>query len=162
MAKSTPDFSIEVREVKGLCPPGEAHAQQNIAGKKTPVLTCEGPCIRGEIARLVGNIVAEEAPYARACYAETFLVPHSSMTKWVNGAERVVVIDGCFLNCIGRVIENVTNKEKVIHIDANQLHRRFEDVFLYTDVPEETRKEVAREVAPKVLEKLKEVLAPAH
>ncbi len=62
MAKSTPDFSIEVSEVKGYCPAGEIHAKQNIADKKTPVLTCEGPCIRGEIARLVGNIVTEESP----------------------------------------------------------------------------------------------------
>jgi len=47
MIKSTPNFSIEVSEVKGVCPAGEIHAKQNIADKKTPVLTCEGPCIRG-------------------------------------------------------------------------------------------------------------------
>jgi uncharacterized metal-binding protein len=162
MAKSTPDFSIEVSEIKGYCPAGEVHAKQNIADKKTPILTCEGPCIRGEIARLVGNIVAEEAPYSRCCYAETFLVPHSSMTTWVKGAEKVVVIDGCFLKCIGRITENVIDKGKIIHIDTNPIHKKFADVFLYTDVPEETRKEVAREVADKVLQKLKEELALVH
>ena len=154
--KSVPDFTLEVGGVKGLCPAGEAHAKQNIADKKTPVLSCEGPCIRGEIARLVANIVTEEAPYARCCYAETFLVPYSTMTAWVKGAEKVVVIDGCFLNCIGRISENVIDKEKIFHIDILPLHKRFSDVFLYTDVPEETRNEVAREVADKVLEKLRE------
>ena len=160
MEKSTQDFSLDVSEVTGLCPAGELHAKQNIAENKTPVLSCEGPCIRGEIARLAANIVAEEAPYSRCCYAETFLVPHSSMTAWVKGAEKVVVIDGCFLKCIGRIAENVIDKEKIIWIDTNPMHKKFSDVFLYTDVPEETRKEVAREVADKILEKLRVTNAP--
>jgi hypothetical protein len=42
------------------------------------------------------------------------------------------------------------------------MHKRFSDVFLYTDVPEETRNEVAREVADKVLEKLREEQVPVH
>ena len=162
MAKSTPDFSIKVGAVKGFCPAGEVYAKQNIAEKKTPVLACEGPCIRGEIARLVANIVTEEAPYARCCYAETLLVPHSAMTTWVKEAAKVVVIDGCFLKCIGRVLENVIDKEKIIHIDTNPLHKKYSDVFLYTDVPEETRKEVARKVAHKIREKLREEQAPVN
>ena len=39
MAKSTPNFSIEVSEVKGHCPAGEVYAKQNIADKKTPILS---------------------------------------------------------------------------------------------------------------------------
>jgi uncharacterized metal-binding protein len=82
------------------------------------------------------------------------------MTAWVKGAEKVVVVDGCFLKCIGRIMENVIDKEKIIHIDTNPLHKKYSDVFLYTDVPEETRKEVARKVADKILQKLKEEQAP--
>jgi uncharacterized metal-binding protein len=161
--KSTPDFSIKVSEVRGVCPAGEIHAKQNIAEKKVPVFSCEGPCIRGEIARLAANIVAEEDPqYSRACYAETFLVPHSSMTTWVKGAEEVVMIDGCFLKCIGRILENKIDKAKIIQIDTNPIHKKFADVFLYTDVPEETRKDVARNVADKILEKLKEDQVPLN
>jgi len=154
MSASTPDFSINVSEVKGLCPAGEVYAKQNIAEKTTPVLSCEGPCIRGEVARLAGNIVGEDTPYARCCYAETLLVPHSAMTAWVKGAEKVVVIDGCFLKCIGRVLENVIDKKKIIHIDALPLYKEYSDVFLYTDVPEEIRNELAHQVAAKILEKL--------
>ncbi len=161
MNNSTPDFSLAVEGVKGVCPAGEAHAKQNISNRKVPILSCEGPCIRGEIARLAANLVAQEVPsFERCCYAETFLVPHSSMTAWVKGAEKVVVIDGCFLKCIGRITENVIDKEKIIHIDTNPLHKKYSDVFLYTDVPEETRKEVARKVADKILQKLKEEQAP--
>ncbi len=155
MSASTPEFSIKVSGVEGVCFAGEIHAKQNIAKKTTPVLSCEGPCIRGEIARLAANIVAEEAAYARCCFAETFLVPHSTMTTWVKGAEKVVVIDGCFLECMGRITENVIDKEKITWIDTNPIHRKYSDVFLYTDVPEETRKEVAREVADKILKNLR-------
>jgi uncharacterized metal-binding protein len=101
MNNSTPDFSLAVDGVTGVCPAGEKHALANIAERKIPVLSCEGPCIRGEIARLAANIVARENPYARSCYAETFLVPHSSMARWVKDADRVVMIDGCFLKCLG-------------------------------------------------------------
>lgn len=152
--KSTADFSIKVSGVRGHCPAGETWAKQNIAENKTPVLSCEGPCIRGEIARLAANIVAVEAPYARCCYAETFLVPHSSMTAWLKGAEKVVMIDGCFLKCLGRILENVIDKEKIIHINTDPLFKGYSDIFLYTDVPEKTRNELARKVADKILEKL--------
>lgn len=151
---STPDFSLKVSEVKGVCPAGEVYAKRNIAEKKIPVLSCEGPCIRGEVARLAANLVSKEAPYARSCYAETLLVPHSSMTDWVKGAEKVVVIDGCFLSCLGRVLENVIDKEKIIHVDANPLYKEYSDVFLYTDVPEDARNDLARQVADKILDKL--------
>jgi uncharacterized metal-binding protein len=158
---STPAFSIEVSEIKGLCPAGEVYAKQNIANKTIPVLSCEGPCIRGEIARLAANMVTAEAPYARCCYAETLLVPHSTMAAWVKEAEKVVVIDGCFLSCIGRALENVIDKEKIIHIDAFPLYKEHRDAFLYTDVPEKERNELARQVADKILQKLKEEPRPS-
>jgi hypothetical protein len=96
----TPDFSLDVQGVKGFCPAGEAYAQRHIEAKTTPVFSCEGPCIRGGIARLAANLVAQEVPtLARACHAETFFVPHSSMAAWVMNADKSVMIDGCFLKC---------------------------------------------------------------
>jgi uncharacterized metal-binding protein len=152
---SSPDFSLDVDGVKGLCPAGEKHAKEKISEGKIPVLSCEGPCIRGEIARLAANIVAEEEPYARSCYAETFLVPHSTMARWVEEAPRVVMIDGCFLLCLGRILNNFVDAEKIIHIDTLPMHKKYGDVFLYTDVPEAEREEVAGQVADKILTKLR-------
>jgi uncharacterized metal-binding protein len=153
----TPDFSLEVQGVKGSCPAGESWAQQQAAKKAIPVLSCEGPCIRGEIARLAANLVAQEVPaLARACHAETFFVPHASMAAWVRGAEKSVMIDGCFLRCHGRVLKNLVGEEKVIHIDAHPLYKKYTDIFLMDDVPEEERKTVARQVADKIIAKLKQ------
>lgn len=90
MNDSTPNFHLNVEGVEGICPAGEKHAQDRMAEGKIPVFSCEGPCIRGEIARLAANIVSKEAAYARSCYAETFLVPHTLK----------VFICGSFERCI--------------------------------------------------------------
>ncbi len=68
MDAATADFSLAVQGVKGFCPAGERYAKEQIARKTIPVLSCEGPCIRGEIARLAANLIAQEHPrLARAC-----------------------------------------------------------------------------------------------
>ena len=77
------------------------------------------------------------------------------MARWVKEADRVVMIDGCFLICLGRILKNFIDEERIIHIDVLPLHQKFGDVFLYTDVPEDERKEVSQQVADKVLAKLK-------
>lgn len=157
METYTPDFSLEVQGVQGNCPVGELYAKRNISEKKIPVFSCEGPCIRGEIARLAANLVAHEVPsYARACHAETFFVPHSSMTRWVKEAEKTIVIDGCFLKCHGRVLKKLIDEKKIVHIDALPLYKKYNDIFLMDDVAEEERKAVAREVADKILAMLRE------
>lgn len=153
----TPDFTLDVQGVKGFCPAGEAHAKQQIARKSIPVFSCEGGCIRGEIARLAANLVAQEVPsLARACHAETFFVPHSAMADWVKGAGKTVMIDGCFLRCHGRALTQLVGEEKVIQVDALPLYRKYTDVFLMDDVPEDERKATARQVADKIIAKLKE------
>jgi uncharacterized metal-binding protein len=156
MEAYTPAFALDVQEVRGLCPAGEAYAKNQIARKALPVLSCEGPCIRGEIARLAANLVANEvSPLARACHAEAFFVPHSAMAAWVREANRIVMIDGCFLKCHGRVLNNLVPQEKVIHFDALPLHRKYTNVFSMDDVPEAERHAVAREVADKIIARLK-------
>ena len=161
MAAYSPEFTLEVEGVKGVCPAGEVYAKQTIAEKKIPVFSCEGPCIRGEIARLAANLVAHEVPtLARACHAETFLVPHSSMARWVKGAEKAIMIDGCFLKCHGRVLSKLIGEDKVVEIDALPLYKKYTDIFLMDDVPEEERKEVARQVADKIIGMLKKEGCP--
>jgi len=151
----TPDFSLDVEGVKGFCPAGERWADQQIREDRIPVFSCEGPCIRGEIARLAANRVAQEAPYARACHAETFFVPHSGMARWAKRAKKVVVIDGCFLKCHGRALKNLVGAEKLVQFDALKMYRKYTDIFLMDDVPEVERKEVARGVAEKISVMLK-------
>lgn len=151
----TAAFSVDVQAVKGVCPAGEAYAEQQLAAKRIPVLSCEGPCIRGEIARLAANLITQDVPsLARACHAETFFVPHSTMASWVKESDTAIMIDGCFLKCHGRILKNLMDDEKVVHIDALPLYKMYNDVFLMDDVPEEERKAVARQVADKIIAQL--------
>ncbi len=152
MNTKTEDFTVQVDGVRGLCPAGEAWAEQQILQKRIPVLACEGPCIRGDIARRAANIVGKEEPFARACYAETIFVPHSAMARWVKEADKVIMVDGCFLQCIGRVVNNlVDDEEKVVHIDALSLYHKYTDVFDMEAVPETERIDTAGQVAERIL-----------
>lgn len=157
MEGHTPDFSLDVQGVTGFCPVGEAYAKQQLAAKRIPVLSCEGPCVRGEIARLAANLVAREVPsLARACHGETFFVPHSAMAAWVKSAERVLVIDGCFLECHGRPLRGLIGEGRVVQIDALPFHRKYGDLFSMDDVPEQELEAVARQVADKVIASLEQ------
>ena len=156
MEQYTPNFSLNVQGIKGFCPAGDAYAQRQMALKTIPVLSCEGPCIRGEIARLVGNLITQEVPsLARACHGETFFVPHSSMATWVRSAAKTVMIDGCFLKCHGRVLNQLVGEDRVVQIDLLPFYKKYTDVFSTDDVSEDERKAVARQVADKVIAELK-------
>ncbi len=151
MKKFTKDFTVPVDGVAGTCPAGEAWAEEKILQEKIPVLSCEGPCVRGDIARRAANIIGKEEPFGRACFPETFFVPHSSMARWVKDADQVVMIDGCFLKCIGRILNNHVDQEKIIHIDALSLYHKYTDIFDMEQVPEAERIETARQVADQIL-----------
>lgn len=155
MKKVSEDFTLQVGGVKGVCPAAEAWAELKILHKKIPVLACESACIRGDIARRAANLVAKEEPFERACCAEVALVPHSTMARWVKEADRVVMVNGCFLKCIGRVLNNLIDQDKIIHIDALQYYNKYTDVFYMEDVPETERIDTARQVADQILAILK-------
>lgn len=156
MEKTDMDFSLEVRGTEGRCPAGEKYANRVMAEDKIPVFSCEGACIRGEIARVAANMVSKEEGFSRCCHAETFTVPGSAMERWVKGAERSVMIDGCFLKCHGRVLENIVGEEKMVQFDALSMHKKYSDCFEIDDVPEAERREAARQVADKVLASMRE------
>jgi uncharacterized metal-binding protein len=148
-------FSLHVSGTKDKCPIGETIGNNNVSEAKIPVISCEGGCIRGEIARVAANIVAKEEPYRRGCHGELFSVPDSAISQWIKKADKVVLIDGCFLRCHGRIIENMIDKDKLMQFDALSYYKKYTDKFDIDSVPEEERKEVAQDVANWVLESLK-------
>jgi uncharacterized metal-binding protein len=151
---SDDSFAVEVQKTSGHCPIGETIGKRNIEEKRIPVLSCEGACIRGEIARLAANIVSKRDSYGRGCHGELITVPESAIARWIKTAEKVVIIDGCFLRCHGRIMENIIDKSKLIQFDALSHYRKYSDIFDYDDVPEEERKEVAQSVADWVMDNM--------
>jgi len=144
---------IEVSKTGKTCPTGELVGVRNLAEGKIPALSCEGACTRGEIARLAANLVAKEGPYRRGCQ-ELFTVPGSALVRWIKKAGKIVLIDGCFLRCHGRVLENLVGKEGLVQFDALSFYGKYTDRFDIDSVPEAERTETARQVADMVLAEL--------
>lgn len=148
--------TLTVSPMDRTCPIGETVGDDNIAHGRIPVFSCEGACIRGEIARRAANLVAKHPRYGRACHGEVFTVPHSAIARWVMNAPKVVLIDGCFLGCHKRVMENLIPPDRLVHFDALSHYKRYTDKFDADSIPEEEIDQVARDVAAWVLETLED------
>lgn len=152
--RSYSDLSIKVESTSNVCPAGQKVGQRNLEYQKIPVLSCEGGCIRGEIARLAANQVAKEEGYARGCHGELFTVPNSEISQWMMKSKKVVLIDGCFLHCHERVMKNLLGKNQLTTFDALSHYKKYSNLFDIDDVPEKERKQVAQDVANWVLSSL--------
>jgi len=147
-------FTVEITGTDKHCPAGEKAGDRYRKEGKVPVLSCEGACIRGEIARLAAHMVAKEGPYRRGCHGELLTVPGSALAAWMRSSEKLVLIDGCFLHCHGRVLENLVGKDKLAQFDALSYYRKYNENFDIDEVPEAERKAAARLVADAVLAEL--------
>jgi len=154
MKTEKPNIGLEIASTKARCPVGETVGRRGIEQSKIPVLSCEGACIRGEIARQAANLVAREAPYGRGCHGELLTVPDSAIARWIKTARKVVLIDGCFLRCHGRMLESVLQPDRLAQFDALAVYKKYTDVFDVDDVSEAERMAAARQVADHVLARL--------
>ena len=159
MRVSKQNFAIQVEGKKAVCPLGEVIGKKMVAEERIPVISCEGGCFRGEIARVAAHMVAKEEPYSRGCHGEIFTAPRSAMAEWARKANKVVVIDGCFMHCHGRIMKNVVGHENIIQFDALPIYNKdnkYKDIMLVDEIPEAERKDLARQVADKILANLKD------
>ncbi len=155
MKESGVSLSLDILKTDKVCPIGETIGKRNSIEGKIPVLSCEGGCIRGEIARLAANLVSKEDPYRRGCHGELLTVPGSAIAQWISKSGKIVLIDGCFLRCHGRILENLVGKDHLVQFDALSFYGKYTDRFDIDSVPEQERKETARIVAESVLALLK-------
>jgi uncharacterized metal-binding protein len=159
MSKSKQIFSIEVEHKKVVCPLGEVVGKKMITEEKIPVISCEGGCFRGEIARMAAHMVAKEEPYSRGCHGEMFTAPRSAMAEWARKANKVIVIDGCFMHCHGRIMKNIVGHENMIQFDALPIYNKdnkYSDTMLVDEIPAAEREGLARQVADKILASLRD------
>jgi len=156
--ESKQNISIEIENKAAVCPLGEVVGNKMIVEGKIPVISCEGGCFRGEIARVATHMVAKEEPFSRGCHGEMFTAPRSAMAEWAKKANKVVVIDGCFMHCHGRIMKNIVGHQNMIQFDALPMYNennRYTAVMLVDDIPEAERKKLARQVADRVLARLR-------
>ncbi len=73
-----------------------------------------------------------------------------------------MLIDGCFLRCHGRILENLIEKDRLIQFDALSHYKKYTDLFDIDSVPEAEREEVAKDVADWVLASLEKESSSLH
>jgi uncharacterized metal-binding protein len=100
--------TIQVRLTDERCELGDAYAQAHkTTPPKTAVLSCEGMCLRGEIARRAANRITFELVPDRAvrvCHGG-LLETGGGMRGLVERAEKVLVLDGCGMACGTRLFK---------------------------------------------------------
>ena len=63
------------------------------------------------------------------------------------------------MQCHGRIMKNIVGDEKMIQFDALPIYNKdnkYSDIMLVDEIPEAERKDLARQVADKVLANLKD------
>lgn len=153
--QSDDSFAIKCAATPDVCALGEEWGQRFIQQQVIPVISCEGGCFRGEVARQAAHLVAQEEPFRRGCHGEMFTVPDSAIAEWMRQAPKVVVIDGCYIHCHGRVMQNLVEPERLAVFDALAIFNKHVDAIAIESVPEEERKQLARQVADSVLAELR-------
>lgn len=102
--------TVRIEKVAGKCPACEDYAGRNsTTPAKIAVMACEGACARGEVARRAANLVAHRlAPEetVRICLGGAF-TKDTGQRNLVRRADRVIAIEGCFINCSSRMMAGV-------------------------------------------------------
>lgn len=81
------------------------------------------------------------------------------MARWVVGADKVVVIDDCFLRCQARQMRRMLRPDQLIETDALPLYKKYSEYFAIDDLPEADRFVADEQVAERVLQHLAPVMA---
>lgn len=146
---------VRIGKTKNLCPVCESYAKKN-ASRPIAVMSCEGACLRGEVARRAADLVAHSlAPEktVRICLGGAF-TKDTGQRRLVRDAERVIAIEGCFIECSSRMMKGVIPGLRPEVIVADNLYDFDRNLFGVDEMPEDEIRTHAQEVANRVLEGL--------
>ncbi len=146
--------TIQVKLTNQRCELGDAYARKHTTTPpKIAILSCEGVCLRGEVARRTANLIAHQLvpeEVVRICHGG-LLESRSGMRDLVQRADKVLMLDGCGLACGTRLLKGAMPEVKPMVVLTNQLFDSDAAPFGVEEVPEEEIKTHARTVAAKVV-----------
>ncbi len=146
--------TIQVRLTDQRCELGDAYARKHLTTPpKVAVLSCEGMCLRGEVARRAANLIAHElAPErtVRVCHGG-LLETSGGMRELVERAEQILMLDGCALACGTRLLKGAFPESKPVVMFTDQLFELDRPAFSVDEITEVEIKTHARTVAEKVV-----------
>lgn len=120
------------------------------------VMSCEGACLRGEVSRRVANkLCFEEFPEitARVCLGGAF-TKDTGQRNMVRSANRVIALEGCFIECASRMMKGVIPDLNPEIIIVDKYYSFNKNLFALNEVTEEELIKFTNEAVSNIREKL--------
>ncbi len=146
---------VRIEKTKNSCRLCEDYAERQKT-KPVAVMSCEGACLRGEVARRAANILCHSlAPEktVRICLGGAF-TKDTGQRALVRNAPRVIALEGCFINCSSRMMNGAVEGLNPEVIIADRLYDFDRKLFGIEEMPSEQIEAHARAVARKIAETL--------
>ena len=147
--------TVNIVKTRNVCPMCEDYAKSE-ASKPVVIMCCEGACLRGEIARQASNLICHKlAPdkTVRLCLGGAFTKDTGQRGLARNG-ERVIALEGCFLECSSRMMKGAIPNLQPEIIIADGLYDFDRSLFGIDEMPESQIKSLAEKVAKTVVASL--------
>jgi uncharacterized metal-binding protein len=148
--------TVRIEKTKNSCGLCEDYADRQKA-KLVAVMSCEGACLRGEVARQAANILCHSlAPgkTVRICLGGAF-TKDTGQRNLVRSAQRLIALEGCFTNCSSRMMAGVIEGLEPEVIIADRLFDFDRKLFGIDEMSPEEIQAHARTVAQKIADSLK-------
>lgn len=143
--------TVQIEKIKAVCPMCEDYAKSQ-SSKPVAVISCEGACLRGEVARQAANALCYSlAPEktARICLGGAF-TKNTGQRDLVRNSPRVLAIEGCFIKCASRMMAGVIPGLKPEVVVADGLYEFNRDLFGINEMPKDEIERHADTVAKKL------------
>lgn len=146
---------VRIKKTRNECSYCESYSQQN-QNKQVAIVSCEGACLRGEISRRAANLISFNlAPEktVRICLGGAF-TKDTGQRNLVRNADRVIVIEGCFIQCASRMMQGVLPNFKHNVVVADTLYDLEGDFFAINEIEEEKIQDFSNIVAKNIIKEL--------
>ena len=146
---------VRIEKSKNSCRLCEDYAERQ-KSKPVAVMSCEGACLRGEVARRAANILCHSlAPEktVRICLGSAF-TKDTGQRALVRNAQRVIALEGCFVNCSSRMMSGAVEGLTPEVINVDRLYDFDRKLFGIEEMPSEQIESHARAVARKIADTL--------
>ncbi len=147
--------TVQIEKTANVCSLCEDYAKRQ-ASKPIVVMSCEGGCLRGEVARRAANLLTFELvpeKTARLCLGGAF-TKNTGQRSLAQNASRLVAIEGCFIECATRMMKGVVPGLRPEFVIADRLYDFDRNLFGIDEMPESQLNAHAREVAKAVAARL--------
>jgi len=144
--------TIRIEKTSNVCPMCEDYAKKQ-ASKPVAIMSCEGACLRGEVARRAANLICHSlAPEktVRICLGGAF-TKDTGQRHLVRKAKRVIALEGCFINCSSRMMKSVISELEPEVIVADKLYDFDRSLFGIDEMSEDEIKCHSQDVAKKII-----------